>query len=105
MGERVPLDEALARQLAKPEVRAEYERNAVADAVSLWLVRFRADHGLSQADLATRTGRSQPAVARIEAGDVEPRLSTLLRIARALGVDLLVALEAEPGAVTVRQAA
>ena len=105
MGKRVPLETVLARQMAKPEVQAEYERNAVADAVSLWLVKYRADHGLSQADLAARTGLSQPAVARLEAGDIEPRLSTLLRIARALGVDLLVALEAEPAAVVVRQAA
>lgn len=92
MGKRVPLEEVLARQLAKPEVRAEYERNAVADAVSLWLVTYRAKHELSQADLAARTGLSQPAIARLEAGDVEPKLSTLLRLAEALSEPLAIRL-------------
>lgn len=98
---RVPLDEAVARQLARPEVRAEYDRNAVADAVSIWLVSYRAEQDLSQADLAARVGLSQPAVARLEAGDVEPRLSTLLRIARALDVPLSIHLTPSEQRVTV----
>ncbi|HML25821.1 MAG TPA: helix-turn-helix domain-containing protein, partial [Methanomethylovorans sp.] len=35
---------------------------------------------LTQSELAKRAGVSQPLIARIEAGDVDPRLSTLKRI-------------------------
>ncbi len=36
--------------------------------------------GLTQSNLAKRAGVSQPLIARIEAGDVDPRLSTLKKI-------------------------
>jgi len=39
---------------------------------------------LTQSDLADRAGVSQPLIARIEGGDVDPRLSTLRRIVNAL---------------------
>ncbi|HEY6592724.1 MAG TPA: helix-turn-helix domain-containing protein [Asanoa sp.] len=41
--------------------------------------------GLSQAAVADRMGTSQPAVARLEAGVVDVRLSTLERYAEAVG--------------------
>ena len=40
----------------------------------------RATLGLTQNELAKRAGVSQPLVARIESGDVDPRVSTLQRI-------------------------
>lgn len=96
MPRRIPLDEVLARQARKPEVAEVFERNAVADAVSIWLVRYRTEHGLSQSELAARCGFTQPAIARLEAGDVEPRLSTLLRLADALGEPLEIHLATSP---------
>ncbi|MFB6124497.1 MAG: CBS domain-containing protein [Halanaeroarchaeum sp.] len=39
---------------------------------------------LTQSELADRAGVSQPLIARIEGGDVDPRLSTLRRIVEAL---------------------
>ncbi|MGB9985985.1 CBS domain-containing protein [Salarchaeum japonicum] len=39
---------------------------------------------LTQSELADRAGVSQPLIARIEGGDVDPRLSTLRRIVDAL---------------------
>jgi len=44
----------------------------------------RTEIGLTQSDLAERAGVSQPLIARIEGGDVDPRLSTLRRIVEAL---------------------
>ncbi|ETA66872.1 MAG: hypothetical protein PWQ51_1034 [Methanolobus sp.] len=44
------------------------------------LKQKRIDLGLTQSDLAKRAGVSQPLIARIEAGDVDPRLSTLRKI-------------------------
>ncbi|MHC1625246.1 MAG: CBS domain-containing protein [Methermicoccaceae archaeon] len=44
----------------------------------------RIELGLTQSELASRAGVSQPLIARIESGDVDPRLSTLRRIVDAL---------------------
>jgi predicted transcriptional regulator len=42
--------------------------------------KLRLELNLTQHDLATRAGVSQPLIARIESGDVDPRLSTLHKI-------------------------
>ncbi|WP_226012955.1 CBS domain-containing protein [Halomicrobium salinisoli] len=44
----------------------------------------RTELGLTQSELAERADVSQPLIARIEGGDVDPRLSTLRRIVEAL---------------------
>ena len=44
----------------------------------------RTDLELTQSELAERADVSQPLIARIEGGDVDPRLSTLRRIVNAL---------------------
>ncbi len=44
------------------------------------LKKMRLELSLTQHDLATRAGVSQPLIARIESGDVDPRLSTLRKI-------------------------
>ena len=48
--------------------------------------RLRA--GLTQRALASRAGVSQPLVARIETGQVEPSFERLLELVRACGFDL-----------------
>lgn len=52
------------------------------------LVELRQERGLTQSEVAARLGTSQPVIARLEAGGRDPRLSTLERYARVLGVDL-----------------
>jgi len=54
--------------------------------------------GLTQADLAVRAGTSQAAVARYEAGDVSPSVSTLERLLRAAGAQLVLHIESAPAA-------
>ena len=49
------------------------------------LVRRREALGLSQRDLAAKMGTSQPAVARLESGEVDARGSTIERFAAAVG--------------------
>lgn len=94
MDSGIPLDQVLRRQLEDPAFREVWERHAVASAVSVWLVAYRAQHGLSQRALAERVGMKQPAIARLESGDVEPKLSTLLRLVQALETPLDLRLEA-----------
>ena len=52
------------------------------------LVSARRDAGLSQADVAERMGTTQSAVARLESGEVDARLSTLQRFASAVSCEL-----------------
>lgn len=82
-----PADQVHAEMLDNPEHRREYERTAFANAVATRIIEFRAAHGLSQSALARRLGMKQPAIARLEAGDHEPSLTTLSRIACGLGIE------------------
>lgn len=76
-----------AAELRDPEVLREHERTALAHVVAMRLIRYRTDHGLSQTALARQLGMHQPAIARLEAGDHEPSLATLARLARGIGID------------------
>jgi transcriptional regulator with XRE-family HTH domain len=49
------------------------------------LARARRESGLSQTEIAARMGTTQSAVARLESGELDARLSTLERYAAALG--------------------
>lgn len=53
------------------------------------LKALRAERGLTFQQLADRAGVSEPAVRALEAGKNQPRVDTLARIARALGVELV----------------
>ena len=48
--------------------------------------------GITQAELASRIGSTQPAIARLEAGGNTPSFDMLRRIAAALGLELVVEL-------------
>lgn len=52
------------------------------------LVARRLATGLSQTEVAARMGTSQSAVARLESGGADVRLSTLERYAEAIGATL-----------------
>jgi ribosome-binding protein aMBF1 (putative translation factor) len=79
--------EVVADRLRDPEYRAVRDRTALAHAVALKVAQYRADHGLSQRALAQRLGMKQPAIARLEAGDVTPSVGTLVRLSRELGLE------------------
>jgi transcriptional regulator with XRE-family HTH domain len=52
------------------------------------LKHLRAKRGWSQAALSERTGLTKEYIARLELGQHDPSLSTLTKLARALGVKL-----------------
>jgi len=81
--------EVLAEELEDEEFRAIWEATAPARALANRLVGYRIDHGLTQSELARRIGIRQPAVARLEAGEHMPTIKTLLRIAEALDIEIL----------------
>ncbi len=82
-GDQLAVEDAL-----DPEVAAELARTAVANQLAILVIQYRVDHGLTQTALARQLGMKQPAVARIEAGDHEPTVTTLARLARTLGITL-----------------
>jgi transcriptional regulator with XRE-family HTH domain len=92
-------DEILQEELKDPEFRAEWERTALARAVALAVVRYRGDHALSQRDLAERLRMKQPQVARLELGEVNPSMETLMRVSAQLGIEFTI--DVRPAGTTV----
>lgn len=60
------------------------------------LIALRKAKGLSQKDLAERTGLSQQHVSAIESGRIDPRISTLDAMAHALGAQITLRAGAAP---------
>ncbi|MGA9314371.1 MAG: helix-turn-helix transcriptional regulator [Solirubrobacteraceae bacterium] len=84
-------DDVLAGHLnADPEYRREWERMALARAVAVKVIAYRAENGLSQTALGKRLGMSQPAVARLESGEHNPTFPTLLRLSDTLDIELAI---------------
>ena len=86
------LEELKARFMKDPEFREEYARIDEEYALIEALVRARAAAKLTQAELAQRLGTTQPAVARLEGGQVSPSLGTVRRYAEATGTRITVRL-------------
>jgi transcriptional regulator with XRE-family HTH domain len=82
--------QVLRDQLRDPAFRAEWERTALARAVAQKVLAYRIDHGLSQRALAGLLGVSQPQVARLEAGDHNPTIDTLVRLAQAMDLEFTI---------------
>ncbi|MGH7621119.1 MAG: helix-turn-helix domain-containing protein [Gemmatimonadaceae bacterium] len=56
-------------------------------------MRLRRLRGMSQQQLARKLGTKQPAVARLESGTANPRLSTIVELAEALGATVRIEME------------
>jgi HTH-type transcriptional regulator / antitoxin HipB len=69
---------------------------AMAARVGEQIRKLREARGISQADLGRRAETAQSAIARLQAGTVQPRLDTLNRIAIELGATLNVTIEPLP---------
>jgi DNA-binding XRE family transcriptional regulator len=70
--------------------RAEWERTAPAREVAAQLVVYRSKHGLSQRQLATKLGVSQPRIAKLESGEHNPEIDTLIKLAGELGLEFVI---------------
>lgn len=70
------------------------EANDLTERVALMteLVAVRKSKGLNQKDIAEAMGVGQPSISEFERGSVNPRLNTLQRYARALGMKLKIEL-------------
>jgi DNA-binding XRE family transcriptional regulator len=93
--ERDLLDELIEeRTRQSPEFPAILAAAERARAIVKALTAERERIGLTQAEVARRMGTTQPAVARLERGEADPRLSTIERYAEVIGWQI----EANPAA-------
>lgn len=83
-------------QLADPAYARAVAANDIADQIAVSILRARLALGMSQAELASRVGTSNTAISRLESGGHRPSISTLERVAEALGLRLVIGLEAPP---------
>lgn len=87
---RTNFDTLLAEeQLADPSFRAEWQRLAPARELASTLLRFRAEHELSQRALAARLGVSQPRIVKLESGEYNPNIDTIINAVRRLGIEFV----------------
>ena len=84
-----------ARQLAAdPEHQDAIEALMTEIDLRQGLIVLREERGLTQVELAKRLGVSQPVIAKLEGGKTKDvKLSTLVRVAAALGARVKIALE------------
>jgi transcriptional regulator with XRE-family HTH domain len=81
-------------QLADPDFRAEWQRLTPAREFAAILLRYRADHDLGQRALAAQLGVSQPRVVKLESGEHNPDIDTIINAVRRLGIEF--ALDVSP---------
>lgn len=69
------------------------------------LLRYRAEHGLSLRVLAERLGVSQPRVVKLESGEHNPEVDTIINAVRRLGIEFVLDVapaSRKPALVTAR---
>lgn len=87
-------EDFLKKQLEDQEFSDLWERSDPFFQAGDLLIRLRADLGLSQEDLAEKSGLKRPYISRVESGEANPTVGTLARILAS--VKFRLRLEAEP---------
>lgn len=67
---------------------AENEYDVMGTELLCYLIAARHKKGLSQRELGEEVGVKQPVIARVENGDSDPQLSTLIKMAKACNVNI-----------------
>ena len=80
--------ETLEEQLNDPEFKKEYDALEPEFTIIKALLNAREASGLTQKDLAERTGIAQGDISKLETGNANPSLRTLQRLAAGLGMKL-----------------
>lgn len=77
------------RWMKEPKYRKAYEALEDEFAVAKAVIAARSRAGLTQTELARKMGTTQPVVARMESGRIQPSMRTLQRLAEATGSRLM----------------
>jgi transcriptional regulator with XRE-family HTH domain len=81
-------DKYIAEKLKDPEIKAEYDALEPEFTIIHAIIVARKSSGLTQKQLADRTGIAQGDISKIENGNANPSLRTLKRLARAMDMNL-----------------
>ena len=90
------ISEMHKRWMKEPKYRKAYEALEGEFAVAKAVIAARNRAGLTQMELARKMGTTQPVVARMEGGRIQPSLRTLQRLAQATGSKLTIRFEPYP---------
>jgi ribosome-binding protein aMBF1 (putative translation factor) len=90
------ISEMHKRWMKEPKYRKAYEALEDEFAVAKAVIAARNRAGLTQRELARKMGTTQPVVARMEGGRIQPSLRTLQRLAQATGSKLTIRFEPCP---------
>jgi transcriptional regulator with XRE-family HTH domain len=88
-----------------PRFRAEWQRLTPAREFAATLLRYRAEHKLNQRELAKELGVSQPRVVKLESGEHNPEVDTIINAVRRLGIEFMLDVaptSRKPALVTAR---
>lgn len=80
-------DEEFDKEHFTPEEIAESDLHAELIAA---MVHARKEQGLTQRELEARSGVKQPQIARMERGDIDPQIDTMLKVLAAMGMTLAI---------------
>ncbi len=81
----------LNEQLQNPAFKAEYDALEPEFAIIQAMIDARKASGLTQKELAERTGISQGDISKLENGSANPSIRTLQRLAAGMGMKLQLA--------------
>lgn len=78
----------LNEQLKNPEVKKEYDALAPEFAIIQAMIDARQASGMTQKQLADKTGIAQADISKLENGNANPSLKTLQRLAAGMGMQV-----------------
>ncbi len=78
----------LNEQLKDPEFKKEYDALEPEFSIIQAIIDARKNSGMTQKDLAEKTGITQGDISRLENGSANPSLKTLQRLAEGMGMTL-----------------
>ena len=81
-------DDFLKEQLQDPEFKAEYDALEPEFAIIQAMIDARKSVGMTQKELAEKTGINQADISKLERGNANPSLRTLKRLAAGMGMRL-----------------
>lgn len=80
----------LNEQMKNPEFKKEYDALEPEYAIMQAMIDARKERGLTQKELAERTGIAQGDISKLENGSANPSLRTLRRLAEGMGMKICI---------------
>ena len=81
-------DSYLAEKLKNPELKKEYDALAPEFSIIQAMIDARKASGMTQKQLADKTGIAQADISKLERGNANPSLRTLQRLAAGMGMQV-----------------